>query len=222
MSALGGSLVVQIDELLARGGVSKGAVTLHSNFFQFKDTEERVALGAAWLAAIRRLAPDGSLYREIADAVGPYALEEEHLQRLAYVLIQLRSDLKHGYLREVSELVHADVFDDFLDMGLELLSRGYKDAAAVISGSVMEEHLRKLATKVGVAILTPEGAPRKADTINADLVKAAAYNKIEQKNVTAWLGLRNSAAHGHYDDYDHTQVSHLIDGVRSFVARHPA
>jgi len=45
---------------------------------------------------------------------------------------------------------------------------------------------------------------------------------LEQKSVTAWLDLRNKAAHGHYDDYDHQQVAALIRDVREFLIRNPA
>jgi hypothetical protein len=121
----------------------------------------------------------------------------------------------------VEELVHADLFADFLEMASELLAKGYKDAAAVITGSVLEEHLRKLAGLNGVPIQAG-AAHKKADTLNADLVKAGAYNKLEQKNVTAWLGLRNDAAHGKYGNYDEAQVQNFVDNVRDFLLRHPA
>lgn len=45
------------------------------------------------------------------------------------------------------------------------------------------------------------------------------YSAIDQKQVTAWLGLRNEAAHGHYDQYTTQQVEQLLSGVISFVAR---
>ena len=43
--------------------------------------------------------------------------------------------------------------------------------------------------------------PKNTDTLNAALVKAGAYTKLDQKNVTAWLGLRNKAVHGDYSAY---------------------
>ncbi|MFZ0592306.1 MAG: hypothetical protein WAM39_17735, partial [Bryobacteraceae bacterium] len=96
------------------------------------------------------------------------------------------------------ELVHADVFSDFLEMADHLLEQGYKDAAAVIVGSVLEEHLRKLCQKHGLGTTINSGAPKKADLINADLAGAMVYPKLDQKNVTAWLDVRNKAAHGKY------------------------
>lgn len=106
-------------------------------------------------------------------------------------------------------------------MADELHAKKYKDPAAVIAGSVLEEHLRKLASVNGVTIETG-GKPKKADTINADLAKVPAYNKLVQKQVTAWLGLRNDVAHGNYDQYDHAQVAALIRDVRDFMVRLPA
>jgi len=60
----------------------------------------------------------------------------------------LRADYVAGNLQSVIEIVHADAFADFLDMADYLLQRGYKDAAAVLAGSVLEEHLRKLAKRM--------------------------------------------------------------------------
>jgi len=37
--------------------------------------------------------------------------------------------------------------------------------------------------------------------MNADLAKVKVYGILEQKNVTAWLDLRNRAAHGKYLEF---------------------
>jgi hypothetical protein len=58
--------------------------------------------------------------------------------------------------------------------------------------------------------------------MNAELVAAGAYSKLDQKNITAWLDLRNKAAHGQYDTYSKEQVMILIAGIRDFIARNPA
>ena len=58
--------------------------------------------------------------------------------------------------------------------------------------------------------------------MNADLCKAGAYTKLDQKNVTAWLDLRNKAAHGSYDSYTKDQVVLMIAGIRDFITRNTA
>ena len=103
-----------------------------------------------------------------------------------------------------------------------MYSEGYKDPAAVIAGSVLEEHLRKLCDKNSIPTAKPTGEPKKAEAINAELAGANIYSKGDQKNVTAWLDLRNKAAHGKYAEYTKEQVALLIQSIRDFITRNPA
>jgi hypothetical protein len=169
-------------------------------------------------AALERLAPPGTSYASRAARFGanPVAFTRD----LVYVAIALRDDLKDGWLESVIELVHADTHSDFLEMADELAGKGYKDAAAVVAGSSLEVHLKALCGKHGVETES-NGKPKKADTLNADLVKAGAYGKLEQKQVTAWLGMRNSAAHGEYDSYSLQEVVLFIASVRGFMSKYP-
>jgi len=107
-------------------------------------------------------------------------------------------------------------------MAEHLLGSGYKDAAAVIAGSTLEGHLRQLAAKTEIPSTDGDGRQLKADRLNADLVKVKAYDKTDQKSVTAWLGLRNNAAHGSYDSYEAGHVGPMIAGIRDFIRRRPA
>jgi hypothetical protein len=149
------------------------------------------------------------------------ASDSSTLTHLVGVLVALRSDIEAGYVRTLEELVHADVFADFLEMATELQNKGYKDAAAVVAGSTLEEHLRTLSAKHGLTVNKDDGSPKKADLLNAELAdraKGDAYNKLVQKQVTAWLDLRNKAAHGQYGEYEHPQVAAMISGIRDFMA----
>jgi hypothetical protein len=138
------------------------------------------------------------------------------------ILRALRTDYEAGYIQTFSELVHANLFNDFLEMADHLLEQGYKDPAAVIAGSVLEEHLRKLCDKNGIDVKKPDGTPKKADTLNSELAGANVYSKLDQKIVTAWLDLRNKAAHGKYTEYTKDQVALLIQSIRDFITRNPA
>lgn len=177
-------------------------------------------------AAIHRVAGRPSPYADQSERVfktGGYA---GLLGRsLAGILQSLRTDLAAGYVRSHRELVHAEVFADFLEMAQHLLKEGYKDAAAVIAGSSLEAHLRQLCQKSGITVEITSGASttqKKADRLNSDLAGAGTYAKLDQKNVTAWLDLRNKAAHGKYAEYETAQVNLLIAGIRDFITRNPA
>jgi hypothetical protein len=128
-------------------------------------------------------------------------------------------DYEAGALTPIQELIRAEVFEDFLDMAEHLLDAGYKDSAAVYTGGVLEQHFRKLCDRIGALTQQPNGNPKTMDTLNSELSAQGVYTKLDQKNVTAWLGLRNKAAHGNYSEYAGEQVRLLILGVRDFVHR---
>ena len=175
-------------------------------------------------AAIERLAPPNSSYINNAKVYQKAltGILGTAVAPLLGILRALRRDYDAGNLQSIVELVHADIFADFLDMADYLLQQAYKDAAAVVVGSVLESHLRKLCQKHGIPVLQSGTAPKKADALNAELAGSTVYSKLDQKSVTAWLDLRNKAAHGKYTDYTPEQVSLMLQGVRDFVARHAA
>jgi hypothetical protein len=172
-------------------------------------------------AAIDRLSPPNSQYRENAkSALKQYGPNNAYsIPILAGALRALREDYAAGHLRRVEQLVQADLFADFLEMAEHVLGQGYKDPAAVLVGGVLEEQLRKLCILHGVST-TSGGRPKKADGMNADLAGAGVYNKLDQKSVTAWLDLRNKAAHGLFGEYTTDQVGVFLQGVRDFATRH--
>ena len=144
------------------------------------------------------------------------------LSELVATASALRDDIAAGWLTSVVELAHADTDAGYLEMAEGLLGQGYKDAAAVIAGTSLEVHLRALATKHGLGLQAPNGGPKKMDAVNAELKAAGVYNAIKHKQVTAWLGIRNSAAHGNYGDYDEVAVEGLVNRVGNFAVKYPA
>lgn len=155
------------------------------------------------------------------DKVSKTSFESNAKQAIA-VLEAVLSEVEGGWLVSVKALVAAELFSDFLEMAEHLLDAGYKDAAAVMIGSVLEEHLRQLCPSYGVDVAEQRGGdevPKKADRLNADLAKALAYSKLDQKQITGWLDLRNNAAHGKYAAYNQDQVKLMRAGVLEFMTR---
>jgi len=186
--------------------------------------EEVSEINTAMSAAIDRFSPPGSRYTEnLKEPLKKYAVDNSYLIKMLFgVLKALREDYASGGLQSIQELIHGDVFSDFLEMAQHLLDESYKDPAAVLAGGVLEEHLRKLCLKNGISTQKVDGSPKKSDALNSELAAGNAITKLDQKNVTAWLGLRNSAAHGNYTNYTKDQVALLISGVRDFLTRNSA
>ena len=137
----------------------------------------------------------------------------------------VREEIDRGWLDSTKALISADIFSNILEMAEYLLSEGYKDASAVLVGGALEGHLRTLATGRGVDTHAPDRSgvlrPRKAQSLNQELCQEGAYALGDQKQVTAWLNLRNDAAHGDHDKYTTDQVILMQQGVANFIVRVP-
>lgn len=177
--------------------------------------------------AVEKISGKGSTFTKQVEEI--FEEQEWHISYKAEIIVgvieSLRDDVIDGYLSSITELVHGTIFNDFLEMSAYLLEEGYKDAAAVIAGGTLESHLRQLSIKNGLPIeqSTSKGGsrPKKASQMNDELGKIT-YSLFDQKNVTAWLDLRNNAAHGKYTEYSSEQVNLLIEGIRDFIKRNPA
>jgi hypothetical protein len=172
-------------------------------------------------AALDRLTSPGSTYAKSVDSVRARAWHLK-LPELRAIADALRDDIAAGWLTPVVELAHADTYAGYLEMAAGLNDQGYKDPAAVIAGTSLEVHMKALATKHGKSVQLPGGATKKTDGVNADLKAAGVYNGLEAKQVTAWLAIRNAAAHGNYGDYDEAAVRAMIEGVGNFTDKYPA
>ncbi len=129
------------------------------------------------------------------------------------IFFSAKSEYEGGYLFDVQNLVRAEVFSDELEQAKHFLDRNHKVPAAVVAGVVLETTLRKLCDR--------HDELKPADNLNRmndDLAKAAVYNKMRADQVRAWAKVRNSAAHGHPEEFDEGDVERMIDGVRDFVA----
>ncbi|RTQ53272.1 hypothetical protein EJV47_00605 [Hymenobacter gummosus] len=186
------------------------------------ETYDIIALQVRCIAAVERAAGRQSLHFARVSAPRPDRYTDwGQLELQVGVVMALLHDIKSGFMKAFAELVHSSMFSDFLEMASHLLDAGYKDAAAVIAGSTLEAHLRQLCVKSSIP---PDinGRPKKADAMNSDLASAGTITKLDQKSVTAWLGLRNDAAHANYNVYDEPRVRLMIDGIRHFITVYPA
>ncbi len=168
--------------------------------------------------------PDHQLYKDFEHLTNNKNTVVYHKKAHA-IIVGLREEVDRGWLADTRALIAADIFANILEMAEYLLSEGYKDAAAVLGAGSLEGHLKSLAPRHGVDIHfvdnTGTQRPKKAETLNQELYKADAYKLGDQKQVTAWLNLRNHAAHSEYDKYAAQEVNLMLQGVQNFIVRVP-
>lgn len=149
--------------------------------------------------AIDRFAPKGTTFRDYAGNIFETRIISSPstvLQYLKRTLLSLKTAYERDQLKSIQELLHANLFLDFLEMAEHLLQQGYKDPAAVTAGGVLEEHLRKLCDKnlIPTTISESNGKTRNKliDSLNQDLYKENIYGKINMKDIESWAAIRNA------------------------------
>ena len=130
------------------------------------------------------------------------------------ILRSARDDIEGGHLTRVENLVAADLFTDFLEMAEDLLRKGCYQPAAMLTGAVLEEGLRKIAVANEVKVRDGD----KIGTLNQKLANGGVYNRLRQKQVDTWKAVRDLADHGKFGEFGETDVADMLRGVRDFLA----
>lgn len=129
------------------------------------------------------------------------------------ILHAMREDIDGGYLTSLKTLVSAEVFLELLDQAEYLLKQSYKDAAASVTGALLENGLRRIAVLKGVKV-------KAGDDLNAldnRCAQAQVYSVLARRKLQVWITVRNNADHGHFNEYLSSDVEEMISGVRGFL-----
>lgn len=162
---------------------------------------------------VRAFGSDSAHYRNFSAIPGKQGISYSPALRGQGILRAALEDFEGGYLFNVRRLIESEVFTDYLDQARELLRSGYHGPAALVAGCVLEDSLRRLCARHGLAL----PARPKVDSMNADLAKAGVYNKLTQKRITAIADIRNNAAHSKWDEFGRGDVVEMIDWVAKFI-----
>ena len=219
MSELGKKIVDRLQELIRSGEEVKRTVydpRIQNPLYQGDygvDYELAYQWGASCLNLLSRVFGKDSAYYESFDAQSRELHFYTRTIQALGTLKAAKNDYEQGYLCNVRTLIEAEVFDDFLEQSRHLLDSNYYQPAAVVTGSVLEDGLRKLCVKHEI----PLPAKPKLDTINANLAKQGVYNKLMQKRIRTLADIRNKAAHGEWDEFTKADVEDMLRSTRQFM-----
>lgn len=175
----------------------------------------------AWLSAVQGListaCPPISPYPKQVAAI----LAHEHMSRGVVTLVvqqvfgvleAVAGDWEHGLLRQVEYVIAAQTFDEFLDHAAMYHKAGKKIEASVLGSAVLEDTVKKVAAKNGLAT----GGKSLEELIDT-LVTASAITPVKAKRIKSWAGVRNHALHAEWDSFDIRDVGTMIQGVRELI-----
>lgn len=125
----------------------------------------------------------------------------------------------HGEL-SVKRQAQIDVISDFLGQAQDLLEQDgiHPAAPAVLIGAALEEFLRAWVEDVPLSL---GGKKPSIDAYAKSLREAELITKQDIKDITAWGGVRNHAAHGEWAEVgDRARVRLMLEGVNLFMRQY--
>lgn len=219
MPADSSTILEEIDQALNAWRALRAA----SSFDDCSDRplEERVKVKERLAATLGRLAPRGSRHEEcFRQATGSATPLSRSLATLVGALTALKSEHEATTPEEAGAPVDADPLAGVLEMARQIHDEGFGDAATVMAGGALAQHLRALCIEHGIEAAGVGYA--ETDRLNAELARHGVYDDQSRQDVVSWLGSWNDAVRGAPDDRTGEQVRELIDSITDFVTRHPA
>ena len=138
------------------------------------------------------------------------------------VLKAFKDYVSNDLLRSVSleREIQIETISDYLDQAQKLLndSKVHPAAATVIIGASLEEFLRNWIVELGTDLNTIKNS---LDSYAQELKSKEKINKQDLKDIVSWAGIRNDAAHGHWENVnDKNRIKIMLEGINLFIRKY--
>ncbi|MHB9155193.1 MAG: hypothetical protein ACYC5N_05790 [Endomicrobiales bacterium] len=138
------------------------------------------------------------------------------------LLKTFKNFIESGYSQGISpeRKGQLDVVSDFLEQANQLLrdTKIHPAAPAILIGATLEEFLRTWAEAEGLNLDSKQSS---IDSYAKILRESEIISKQDIKDITAWTGIRNDAAHGNWDNVkDKERIQIMLEGVNLFLRKY--
>jgi hypothetical protein len=212
----------RLDSLIQRGTQLNARIPRDQYGPQYWIREEDLVEFQAWLSSaanvILAVAPSSSpLAQQVVSLLAHPDLKggiSSHLVlQLHGILTAAREEFEHGMLARIEYIVAAATFDDFLDHAADYHKGNKKIEASVLASAVLEDTVKKIAAKSGIAV-----AGVSLEPLIDELAKAGIFTLVKANRVKGFAAVRNHALHAEWDKFDIRDVGELISGTRELLA----
>jgi hypothetical protein len=156
---------------------------------------------------------DHHVYRDVEKLPA----DKASFKQIDAITSALRSALEELEDYEQPPVVNVNLFEASVAAALR---KGNKALAVMMASSALEERLEQLCDAHGIKF--PGAATHVGpEQRNMALLRQGFYNRTKQKQVSGWISLRNSAAHGVQTDLVLVDVERMLSGVLGFLSEFP-
>ncbi len=138
------------------------------------------------------------------------------------VLTAARRELQGDWLETTSGAVARDILTDMLRLARLQFDQGNHWAAAVISGAILEKHLRNLCLARGLAMhneIQGKAVPKRGLQLTGEAYKKKLYDRQMNKTVIGWIELCDAAAAGKHEAVDPARVKNMLNEMMAFLVK---
>jgi len=229
----------RLDELIQQGGgipmeqrssfASANILTgeKHYRHYNVASWPDFIEWRTCCISVLDQVVPKSSLHRSVVDSFGKLGNRPDQLKFAVSFLKSIKHDLENGFLSNLNAEIEAEIAADYLGQAERLLSgeinRDYSHVpAAVLAGAILEKSLKSICSQLSPPELAvnEKGAPLKLNALIEALKKRKFFNEIVAKQLRAWADIRNSAAHGNFEEFTRTQVESMLHGINTFLSQH--
>jgi len=175
------------------------------------------------LELIRVYAGEKSSFYVHLSQVNPFLTGDYKAEHVSEVLEAFIRYVENGLLggASIERQAHIDVVSDFLEQAQNLLNANdvHPAAPTMIIGAALEEFLRNWIEEIELNI---QGKPS-IDSYAKAIKGEELISKQDMKDITAWAGLRNHAAHGEWDEVSNKErIKVMLESVNLFMRKYGA
>lgn len=220
----------RFDELIERGNVLLSEMEEQEAFHVAdipRGTSDYQALVLNSCSLIEMVLANSERSRELRQNIeypNPASGKVE-VKKAVGILKGLKEDYENDFLDDLEKRVAINIAADYMGQAEALLGEGIPGQydhmpAAVLCGTVLEDSLRRLCQRQTPSISTtkPNGQSKQLNALIDELQKANAFNKLKAKQLRSWAQIRNSAAHGQFNEFTRKDVESMLKDVENFLA----
>jgi hypothetical protein len=208
-------MLKKIEDVISRFPAVAESWVMNRGYGHFEDQVGFNALGVEVSALADHIyGANHPTAERIKGAITSYTIS--HLQSAEGMLRGTAAAIRNGLLADLRTQILLDVQADFVEAARQAISNGAKDVAAALLCIVLEDSVKRLATKNGLNDLVD----KEYSIVVVELFKAGAVSKATKGVLLAQKDLRNSALHAQWHEVSVETVNGLLFFLPGFIEQH--